>query len=43
MESGHRMTIAGWITMGLCWTFVIGFSVFLITKTLRTPEHKDDE
>jgi hypothetical protein len=43
MESEARMTLAGWITMGICWTFVIGFSAFLIAKTLRTPEHTDKE
>jgi hypothetical protein len=37
------MTVAGWITMCLCWTFVIGVCAFLIVKTLRHPEHKDPE
>jgi Na+-transporting NADH:ubiquinone oxidoreductase subunit NqrD len=36
------MTLAGWITMGLCWTFVTGFSVFLIVKTLRKPSHNPE-
>jgi len=34
------MTPAGWIMMGLCWSFVIGFSAFLIARTLR---HSGDE
>lgn len=33
------MTIAGWVTMVLCWSFVTGFSVFLIVRTLREPRH----
>ncbi len=35
------MTVAGWITLTLCWTLVTGFSVFLVYKTLRTPRHHD--
>ncbi len=35
------MTVAGWMTMGLCWTLVIGFSIFLIAKTLRLPRPPD--
>lgn len=37
------MTAAGWLTMGFCWSFVIGFSVYLIAKTLRTPRHPPEE
>ena len=37
------MTPAGMLLMGLCWTLVIGFSVFLIVKTVRTPRHTDDD
>lgn len=37
------MTIAGWITMILCWSFVTGFSVFLIVRTLRDPRHSDEQ
>ncbi len=37
------MTPGGWITMGLCWSFVIGFSVFLIVRTLRQPRQSDDK
>jgi len=37
------MTPAGWITMGLCWTLVIGFSVVLVAKTLRAPHSPDDD
>ena len=33
------MTPAGWIMMGLCWSFVISFSAFLIARTLRQPRH----
>jgi len=36
------MTLAGWLLMGLCWTLVIGFSVYLIVKTVRTPRHHDE-
>ena len=34
------MTPAGWITMGLCWSFVTGFSVFLIVRTLRERKRR---
>jgi hypothetical protein len=34
------MNLAGIITMTLCWLFVTAFSVFLIVKTLRTPDDK---
>ena len=37
------MTFGGWLTFGLCWTLVIGFSVFFVAKTLRTPHDGDDE
>ena len=37
------MTPAGWITMGLCWSFVTGFSVFLIVRTLRQPRRSGEE
>ena len=37
------MSVAGWITMGLCWTFVTGLSLYLIVKTLRTPRHPDGD
>ena len=41
------MTIAGWITMGLCWSVVIGLCLTLIIKTLygnkQTPEVKCQE
>ena len=37
------MSGAGWTTMILCWTFVIGFSVYLVIKTLRVPPHSDTE
>ena len=37
------MTIAGWITMILCCSFVTGFSVFLIVRTLRDPRHSDEQ
>ena len=36
------MTVAGWITMGLCWTFVIGFSICLVAKTLRASSHPEE-
>jgi len=36
------MTPAGWVAMGLCWALVIGFSVFLIGKTLRHPHPSPD-
>lgn len=29
------MTVAGWITMGICWTFVIGGCAFLLAQTMR--------
>lgn len=34
------MTIAGWITMGVCWSTVIVICIILIKKTLQTPEEK---
>jgi hypothetical protein len=38
------MTVAGWITMALCWTLVTGFCGYLLYKTLRTPrQHGDAE
>ncbi len=36
------MSVAGWITMVLCWTFVTGLSACLVVKTLRTPHPADD-
>ncbi len=37
------MSIAGIITMAFCWLFVIGFSAFLIIKTLRKPDSHADQ
>ncbi len=31
------MTIAGWITMILCWSFVTGFSVFRLSGHCAIP------
>jgi hypothetical protein len=30
------MTLAGWITMVLCWTVITGFCLFLVFKTLQS-------
>jgi len=32
------MTVAGWITLSLCWLLVSGFSLYFIVK--RAPQHK---
>ncbi len=37
------MTLAGWITMMLCWSFVTGFSVFLIVRTMCQPHRPEEE
>ncbi len=34
------MTVAGWVTLSLCWLLVSGFSLYFIVKTLRAPQHK---
>ena len=37
------MSIAGWITLTLCWAFVTGLCVYLVIKTLRAPHHSGDD
>ncbi len=36
------MTIAGWMLMTTCWTFIIAFSAYLVYKTLANPRHDDE-
>lgn len=34
------MTVAGWITMGVCWSVVITLCIVLIKRTLQTPDEE---
>jgi hypothetical protein len=37
------VTVAGYITLFLSWSFVTGLSIYLVIKTLRTPPPPDDQ
>jgi hypothetical protein len=36
------VTTSAWILMLVTWSIVAGFSVFLITRVLRTPPRDED-
>ena len=37
------MTVAGWITMLLCWTTVTGLCLIFVIKTLTTKTEDADK